>query len=147
MQQNTSLPQSNWTFEHALFLINTTTTNELLFKELETFLSSNESVLLTPSIPFARTTEQKEATIPDSFKLRSVEYSAKLTKEQKQYINEVSNILKFDTLEVARIVIAALDRIPKDHSLSLNNLNNNSVLVQDSIKRLEHLMLRLLKNP
>ncbi|QOU18664.1 hypothetical protein BRETT_001731 [Brettanomyces bruxellensis] len=114
--QSATAVSATWTFEHILLLLQHEEQgprdDKLLNGCLISFLTANKDIYTDGGLPFkAAKVEHKD--LPKSFTLRTVKYENTLSEENTKYVNEISDILQLDQIEVLRIVLCASQKIPK----------------------------------
>lgn len=116
--------------------------DEKRFKSLDEFLSINQDVLLNPQV-FSNT---KDDDLPkgEDFSLRGSSY--KITETNKQYAEEISQLLNVSKKETLRIISEAAKRNPDLPSSEKKNAHlNDEIKRQTKEKQFKFLIAKILK--
>ncbi|KAH3668320.1 hypothetical protein OGAPHI_002074 [Ogataea philodendri] len=98
----------NWTFQHAYLLLVNGESDSSVTQYLCKFFKSNKKYLLVKHLPF---NSKSGKTVSDDFQIDSRVVRNNLTAKQKEYATQISDKLRLDVHEVARIVQIAMERI------------------------------------
>lgn len=116
-------PSQDWTFEHALLLLQHEKLGPRRYRQLsqclDEFLNTNKDVYTDGHYPFLSTGKQTSVKFPKKLTVNNVQYDNNLSESTTRYATLIGQRLSLDPTQVLRIMITASRRIPVEGSIKL----------------------------